>query len=188
MGTLANSKLYCKWVPRPSPQAGVAAGHNDQATAFLTGSPTWDLDAWPLLPHVMPAFGSHCRQNYHSRLDCRHTTAVSDILQDAGGHEKRRYGPRDGILSPCPRDSDTPGHIEPGLIRTMLPAHSPGVPHPCGKDVRTRSDCGGGFCPRAVYLYPQITVSGWPENQVVTLILGFPVGCTDLFARAGGCL
>lgn len=175
MKTLAKIRARCKrafFVVRSSPQAGAASGQNDQATAFLTGSPTWDLDAWMPLPRVFPVEIS-LPAKWRSTLPAIETLIwrVLDCRQSAAAeirnHENLHPFPQGHVcVAPLSRYVENP----PGRARFVslfLPVFvypapfaggSPAMPPPCGKDVRTRSDCGGGFCPRAVYLYPQITV------------------------------
>lgn len=145
MGTLAKLAKRCKRrrFRQTSPQVGTAVGHDDQATSFLTGFSTWDLDAWPPFPRVPPAMRSDCRQ-FSDRffagietpvwrvLDCRQSTAGEILNVFALLHY---YAPR------------------------LSAGGSPQVPPPCGKDVETRSESARVFCGHPVYLYPQISVA-----------------------------
>lgn len=134
MKTLSKPANGCKPRNLGSPQGWPPAGQDEPATCLLTGFTTGDLDAWPAASHVPPT-GSDCRQ-FSDRCIAGTETPVwrgSDCRQSPAVPPANVTGQSFRDPAPCP---------------------------PCGKDVKTRSDCGGGFCPRAVYLYPQITVSG----------------------------
>lgn len=161
MKTLAKLAISCKRNSRPFPQGEAAAGHHDQATAYLTGSPTWDLNAWPPSPGVSPGKislpakrGSHYAGNQSPVwrvLDCRHSvygrfqcTSLSELRNPHATNRTLLH------LSGMRRKHR--------LWLIQAAGGSPTVPPPCGKDVRTRSGCRRGFCAGGVYLYPQITV------------------------------
>lgn len=150
-----------------SPQTEPASGQTERATCFLTGFTTRDLDAWlpaPLNSYrsviagksaiaILSAFGSDRRQSaaVFDKLRapaasvltrCRETGELNAVrtVRSLGDEASKGFSPDGGISSRSPRS------------RLLSSAH------PCGKDVKTRSERAGGVCRLAVYLYPQITV------------------------------